>query len=315
MAFLSNVWIIVSTNPGYCFLVSGRIKCGLTKGGSMILEKPLIYSSDWDPDFPPVMHFIDPGDSLPKPWDILIKHPCYDAAKNHEDRNAALRLVIDFLDRPENSGQLHSLSFKFPDAIIVPIHAIEAHGENKIPEMLAEYMSNITGLEVDNNIVQTNRVHRTGSDEIHRFAFRPTFEGDVKKNKPYILVDDVFAFGGSFNELRIHIEKNCGKVVQTAAMSLGGHGNKIAPEHVLLKKLIDRHSLDSVSLFLKEINLYGGNYKALTNPEAYFLGKTRSLNEARDRILEAKQAGRPYLGTERTQENKALKIKRTRRTR
>jgi len=252
------------------------------------LKKPLLYNSDWDPNFPPVMRFIDPIDSLPKPWDVLSKHPCYDAAKNHEDRAAALRLVIDFLDTPENLAQLKSLLLKFPDAVIVSVHAIESRGKNRIPEMLAEYMGEITGLEVDDNIVQTNRVHRTGSDEIHRFAFRPTFEGNVKENRPYILVDDVFSFGGSFNELRFHIEKNGGKAVQTAAMSLGGHGNKIAPEPEVLKRLVDRHGLDSVSLFLKEIGLYGGNCKALTNPEAYFLGKTPSLNEARDRILKAR---------------------------
>ena len=273
------------------------------------MKKPLIYNSDWDPDFPPVMHFIDPGDSLPRPWGVLGNHPYYDAAKNHEDRAAALRLVVDFLDTPENTAQLKSLPLKFPDAIIVSVHAIESRGKNRIPEMLAEYIGDITGLEVDDDIVQTNRVHRTGSNEIHRFAFRPAFEGNVKENRPYILVDDVFAFGGSFNELRLHIEKNGGKAVQTAAMSLGGHGNKIAPEPEVLKNLVDRHSLDSLSLFLKEIDLYGGNCKALTNPEAYFLGNAPSLDEARDRILKARQEGRASLGTERAQENKEIKIK------
>jgi len=267
------------------------------------------FNSDWDPDFPPVMHFIDLNDSFPKPWVVLSNHPCYDAAKNHEDRAAALQLVRDFLETPDNITQLTSLASRFSDTVIVPIHAIEAHGVNKIPEMLAEYIGDITGLEVDNTIVQTNRVYRTGSDEIHRFAFRPTYDGEVKKNRPYILVDDVFAFGGSFNELRLYIEKNCGKVVQTASMSLGGHGNKIAPEPKYINKLIDRHGADSVSLFLKEIDLYGGNYKALTNPEAYFLGNTPSLDWTRDQILEARQAGRPSLGTERNQEDKEIEIK------
>jgi hypothetical protein len=92
-------------------------------------------------------------------------------------------------------------------------------------------------------------------------------------------------------------------------MSLGGHGNKIAPEPEVLKKLVDRHGLDSVSLFLKEINLYGGNHKALTNPEAYFLGNAPSLDEARDRILKARQEGRPPLGPKRDQKNKETEIK------
>jgi hypothetical protein len=62
-------------------------------------------------------------------------------------------------------------------------------------------------------------------------------------------------------------------------------------------------------LFLKEIDLYGGNYKALTNPEAYFLGNAPSLDEARDRILKARQEGRPSLGPKRDQENKETKVK------
>jgi hypothetical protein len=267
------------------------------------------FNSDWDPDFPPVMHFIDLNDSFPNPWIILSNHPCYDAAKNHENNAAALQLVKDFLETTDNTAQLNSLAFKFSGAIIVPVHAIEVHGVNKIPEMLAEYIGGITGIEVDNTIIQTNRVHRTGSDEIHRFAFRPTFDGEVKKDRSYILVDDVFAFGGSFNELRLHIEENGGKVVQTAAISLGGHGNRIAPEPKYINKLIDRHGVDSVSLFLKEIDLYGGNYRALTNPEAYFLGNTPSLDRTRDQILKAKQAGRPPLGAKRNKENKEIKIK------
>jgi hypothetical protein len=222
---------------------------------------------------------------------------------------------MDFLKTPENLSQLKSLSAKFPNAIIVSVHAIESNGKNRIPQMLAEYISDITGLEADNDIIQTNRVHRTGSDEIHRFAFRPSFEGKVKKNSSYILVDDVFAFGGSFNELRIHIQKNGGKVIQTVAMSLGGHGNKIAPESEVLKKLVDRHSPDSLSLFLKEIDLYDGNYKALTNPEAYFLGNAPSLDQTRDRILEARQERRSSLGSESIKENETLQVKKHRRKR
>jgi hypothetical protein len=35
-------------------------------------------------------------------------------------------------------------------------------------------------------------------------------------------LDDVFSNGGSFNEMRLFIEKNGGKVVHIVAMSLGG---------------------------------------------------------------------------------------------
>jgi len=253
------------------------------------------YDGSWDPDFPDVMHFVDHENAYAKPWKLLEAHPCYNAAKNQENRLAALRLVYDLLKTPKNQSQLHTLKNKYVNSIIVPVHAIEAGGKNRIPTALAEYIGTITDIEVDDNIIQTNRVHRTGSDEWHRFAFRPAFNGNVIPHKNYILIDDVFAHGGSFNELRLHIERNGGKVVQTAALSLGGHGNKIAPEPQLMKALIDKFSTDKLNLFLKEINLYDGNYKALTNPEIFALRRTPSLDEARDRILAARQEGMSYM--------------------
>ncbi|WP_461253575.1 hypothetical protein, partial [Treponema sp. R8-4-B8] len=176
------------------------------------------YDGSWNPDFPPVMRFIDLDDSYSKPWKLLEEHYDYDDAKNHEDRIAALSLVHSFLKLPENQALLKTLKLKYPEAIVVPVHAEEAKGKNRIPEALAEYIGNRTGLEVNNNIIQTNRVHRTGKDEWHRFAFRPSFDGEVKSGRDYIIVDDVFSNGGSFNELRLFIEKNGGRVVQAAAM-------------------------------------------------------------------------------------------------
>ena len=251
------------------------------------------YDGCWDPDFPPVMHFVDLDNCCAKPWKILENHPSYEAAKKNENHAAALHLVHDLLKTPENQDQLRFLKQKYPGAIIVPVRAMEAGGKNRIPEAFAEYIGLKTGLNVNTEIIQSNKVFRTGSDEWHRFAFRPTYNGQVIPNRNYILVDDVFTQGGSFNELRFFIEKNGGKVVQTASLSLGGHGNKIAPEPQLIKSLIDKFGSDKLSLFLKEINLYDGNYKALTNPETFALRRAASLDEARDRILTARCQGRP----------------------
>jgi hypothetical protein len=258
-------------------------------------EKMNGYDGSWNPNFPPVMHFVDLENCCAKPWKLMEEHPDYDAAKNHEDRIAALSLVHSFLKTPENQAQLQLLKQKYSDSIIVPVHAVEAKGKNKIPGALAEYIGSRTGIEINDNIIQTNRVHRTGKDEWHRFAFRPSFNGEVKSGRNYILVDDVFSNGGSFNELRLFIEKNGGKVVHTVAMSLGGHGNEIAPNPNTIKSLVDKYGSDTLSLFLQEFNLYGGNYKALTNPEAFALRRSSSLDEARDRILAARQAGRSHM--------------------
>jgi len=197
----------------------------------------MIYDGSWDADFPPVMHFVDLENACAKPWKFLEAHPDYDEAKNHENRAAALRLVHDFLRTPENHAQLLTLKQKYSGAVIVPVRAIEAGGKNRIPEALAEYIGMNTGLEVDDGIVQTNRVHRTGTDEWHRFAFRPSFDGIVKSGQGYILVDDVFSLGGSFNELRRFIETNGGKAVHTIALATGRSGPEIALNPKTLKNL------------------------------------------------------------------------------
>jgi uncharacterized protein with gpF-like domain len=183
------------------------------------------YDGSWDPNFPAVMHFIDLENACAKPWKLMEDHPEYNAAKNHEDRAAALSLIHYFLKTPQNKVQLIKLGQLYPDASLVSVHSVEANGKNQIPQMLTDYIGKRTGLAVDDSIVQTNRVHRTGTDEWHRFAFRPSFDGVVKTSSNYILVDDVFSNGGSFNELRLFIERNGGRTVQTVALSLGGHVN------------------------------------------------------------------------------------------
>lgn len=252
----------------------------------------------WPENFPEVMCFIE-GDYFSLiPLRILQNHPDYDAAKHHENREAALRLVHHFVNTPDNSLKFDLLKKNYSDSIIVSVHAIESDGKNRIPEMLAEYINKYTSLEVNDTIVQTNKVFRTGTDEWHRFAFRPTFEGTVKPEKKYILVDDIFSQGGSFNELRLFIEKQGGNVVKTIAMTAGKSGPEIALNPNTLKNLLDKYGSDSLSLFCKEINLYEGNYKAFTEPEARSIRRAASLDQARNRIFAARQKGRARMGSE-----------------
>jgi len=263
------------------------------------------YDGSWDEDFPPVMHFVDLENCCAKPWKFLEAHPDYDSAKNKEDRVAAFRLVSDFLKTPENQKQLIMLKQKYLGAVIVPVRAIEAGGKNRIPEALAEYIGMNTGLDVDDNIIQSNRVHRTGTDEWHRFAFRPSYDGSVKRGQDYILVDDVFSLGGSFNELRRFIETNGGKVVHTIALATGRSGPEIALNQKTLKNLVDKYGSNKLESFLKEIDLYDGNYKTLTEPEARALRRAASLDEARARILTARCKGRTSMVSGNVQETQS----------
>ncbi|GMO61644.1 MAG: hypothetical protein Ta2A_07850 [Treponemataceae bacterium] len=245
----------------------------------------------WEADFPLVMHFVDIGNLYSMPWKMLQKHPDYDAAKKHEDRTAALRLVASYLDKSENRSQIQWLKNNYPGAIIVPVRALEAGGNNRLPVALGEYLAFKTDFEIDTGIVQSNTVHRTGSDAWHRLAFRPEFSGPVKQGGKYILVDDVFSNGGTFSELRHHIEKNGGKVLQTASLALGGHGSYIAMAPETRKKLLDKYSDKKLQLFMSEEKLYDGNYKCLTNREALAICSAASLDTARNCIHEARRIG------------------------
>ena len=229
----------------------------------------------WPPEFPQVMRFVDrdfanDGDF---PLDLVKSEPDYLAAKYHADKEAAARLVEKFLAQDVNIKQLAYLKSSFPDAVIVPVRADDDKSTNRIPTVLAGYIENKTSLEFDTGIIQINKTARSGSDGWHRLAFRPKFDGYVQAGRPYILIDDVFAYGGSLNELRRFIEKNGGRVVQMATLTLGRHGNVIALQPKTRDILLYKFGENKLVSFLKdkEINLYDGSYKNLTEPEAILI--------------------------------------------
>ncbi|MDR2491028.1 MAG: hypothetical protein LBD20_06460 [Spirochaetaceae bacterium] len=256
----------------------------------------------WPQDFPKVIRFVDrdfanDGDF---PLDLVKHEPDYFAAKFHADKEAAARLVEKFLSKDINVKQLASLKYNFPNAVIVPVRAEDNRSTNRIPTVLAGYMENITGIKLDTGIVQINKTGRSGSGGWHRLAFRPKFDGAVIAGSPYILIDDVFAHGGSLNELRLFIEKNGGRVVQMATLTLGRNGNIIALQPKTRDILLYKFGENRLVSFLKdkEINLYDGNYKNLTEPEARLIGNPlnlargpEELDAARNRIITARREG------------------------
>ena len=72
--------------------------------------------------------------------------------------------------------------------------------------------------------------------------------------------------------------------------------------------IIDKFGADKLNLFLKEINLYDGKYKNLTNPEVFALRRAASLNEARERILAARQTGMSSVSAKTSQKSQTSGI-------
>ena len=248
----------------------------------------------WEERFPRVTRFFDRQNLYAVPSNLLKdreRFPDYHAAKREEDFPAAMRLVKKLLNTPENTVQLHGLKHRHPDAILAAVSAEEAGGKNKLPLALAEYIAKKTGFDVDMNIVQSNKVHHTGSDGWRRMAFRPEFDGEVKSGRRYILLDDVCAHGGTFSEMRYFIEKNGGRVVHTGVLALGGHGDRLASPPRLQRQLADKFGNENLKSFCKEYNLYEGNYKCFTEAEGRLIEHSQTLDRAGNRIAAARQKG------------------------
>jgi len=157
----------------------------------------------------------------------MKSHADYKAAKAG-DAKAAARLVRDMMAGEAQQDKIKALAEKHPGAVLAAVHAEERAGKNKIPQAIADYISEATGLEVDTGIVQSRKVGHAGQDAWHRLAFRAKFDGEVKPGREYILVDDVVTGGGTFGELRRYVESNGGKAVDMLCAGAAQFSTNIA---------------------------------------------------------------------------------------
>jgi hypothetical protein len=170
----------------------------------------------WARDFPVVTTLAD--------YKAMKQNPDYKAAKTG-DNESAVKLIRTLMNK-ETDEILAGLAEKYPNAILLGIHAEEAEGTNKIPQVLADYIGGVTGLEVDEKILQSNVVSHTGAGQNVRLFNRPKFDGEVQKGRDYILVDDMVTMGGTFGDLRHYIESRGGNVVDMVSLSTQHDNNK-----------------------------------------------------------------------------------------
>lgn len=174
----------------------------------------------WPPDFPAVLTHttldvlygaaLRPDETLPDAG----RSPMYEAAKGGDA--AAANLVVRAVIKPE---VVEAMAAKYPSAVVVSVHAEEAAGRNKLPQMYALAIGDIGGLRVDDEIVQTNRTRHTGATARQRLSRSPTFFGTVHSGEAYIVVDDVVATGSSIAALRHFIEAAGGRVVLATTLA------------------------------------------------------------------------------------------------
>lgn len=243
----------------------GEIKFSISNAG-----KPL--RSTWKPDFPNI--FVSQSRSGMR----IDQHPDYKAAKAG-DVNAGFNLVNDAIS--ESVAESLRKLVRGKNAVLAPVIAREATGNNTLPLSYAEALSDRLGLHIDENISQVNKTFHTGADSIHRIVSRAKFDGAVEKGRNYILVDDHVAMGGTLADLKGYIEANGGNVIAATTLTAAKDNPRLALDPERLSMLKQQHG--SIEKWWNET--FGNGYESLTNAEARQLLAIKSPDTLRAKIL------------------------------
>lgn len=244
----------------------------------------------WDDNFPDTVLHGRLGDAT--------AHPDYMAAKGGDDA-AARRLVADVMTR-ESVNDLRDL-LKGRKAILAAVHAEEAVSRNAIPQAMADVLGKILDLEVDPYLLQAAKVGRTAQDGFGRLTNQPAFDGPVRTDLPYILLDDTLTQGGTLANLKGYIEEHGGKVIGTSALTGKRYSAKIALAAETLDKLRNHFEGTDLENWWNEQHGYG--FDRLTESEANYLLRAADADKIRDRILAARQDGEASPQSESLRDN------------
>jgi pyrimidine operon attenuation protein/uracil phosphoribosyltransferase len=251
----------------------------------------------WPEDFPQLINMTNLGTLM------MEKTGNLDLMKRAKkgDETAAFQLV----NKLSKDDKIIEMGKKYPDALIVPVHAVEASGLNVLPIHYAEKIHKLTGLEVYKGIVQINKAQRTQKTRIERLFQDVMFDGEVKKDYNYIIVDDVVTQGRTIRSLKDYIEQNGGKVVAVTAlapgrstnMSAGQSSKQISITKKTIELLKERFGYERFDKALKEFNI-ANTVEELTESEGTDILKSfGSLESFRNRGLEETSKRGIGLGT------------------
>ena len=219
----------------------------------------------------------------------------YERAKRSADREAAQAIVSHLCDDRVLDELIDATEpFMFrgtPIVYVTPTPAFNrpdqmALGEdglpismNALPQQYAEHLAVALGGTVDVDIVQAARVGRTSLTGIERFLWQPKFDGEVRNDVAYVLVDDVLTLGGTLACLRSHIIGRGGTVCASTALAhRSGRDQRLASSPETCDRLTRVFGDDIRGFWRREI---GHDPYSLTEAEAGYL--CRWLEERRPR--------------------------------
>jgi len=215
---------------------------------------------------------------------IVQRHSAYQAAKQG-DLNAALQLVGEVI----NDHQLKQLIEKYGETnpLMTGVQAIEGTSVNVIPQAMVAWLARQIGFEMENGLVQINRVGHTKSSGWHRLAHQAQFDGDVQTGRAYLLIDDFIGQGGTLANLRAFIEARGGRVVGAMTLTGKAYSSRLALTTETLNALRAKHG--NLESWWRE--QFGFGFEALTESEGRYLLRAEDADTIRNRLAEAKQKG------------------------
>jgi hypothetical protein len=172
-------------------------------GGNAVQDDffPRASRSGWPAEFPDVV--------IHSPETAVKQHPAYSAAKAG-DVEAAMQLIMGTISDEAIEALIEIGSPWEP--VLISVHAEERVGVNAIPEVLADFLGQMLGWEVERDVVQANVVNHTGASGFSRLAKQAFFEGIVKP-EVYVIVDDFIGQGGTIANLRGHVHQQGGRIL------------------------------------------------------------------------------------------------------
>lgn len=216
----------------------------------------------------------------------ITSHANYLKAKAG-DIDSALALVDNIIS-DNYLKQIHDIVKGIDDVYVLPVHAEEQLGRNKIPMAFALTIGKNLNLNVETNIVQANKVNRSGADGVARLLKRVNFNGKVTKGRNYLIVDDVITQGGTLADLRAYVEQNSGNVVLVSALNGKENSAKLPITKVTLGQLRKQAGKDLEQWWWEQFNY---DFSKLTESEARYLTKQihrNGIDAVRDSLFETR---------------------------
>lgn len=192
----------------------------------------------------------------------------YHDAKQGDAQSALL--LVGHIVHNEYILEIGNFLKNFDDVIVLPVHAEEKSGKNKIPMAFAKLLQEMLELELENDIIQISKSQRTSANGVGRLLKRVLFDGVVKNGRNYFIVDDVITQGGTLADLKGYIESSGGRVIGAGTLSGKVHSAKLAISKPTLGLLKQQAGTEIEKFWLQQ---FGYGYESFTESEARYLNK------------------------------------------